>query len=111
MSDAIQITRKNYWQVNGNNHSTEVEAFQDAANQALIAPGTTVQVQPPAYEVVYTAPAAQQPPPVSPPPPPPVSPPPPPPPSGPPPTTGAEPAIGAPVGSQAEWDAMKPKDA
>jgi hypothetical protein len=103
MSDAIQITRKNYWQVNGTNHSTEVEAFQDAANQALAAPGTTVQVQPPAYEVVYTAPATQQPPP--------VSPPPPPPPSDPPPATGAEPAIGAPVATQEEWADMNPKDA
>lgn len=58
MTDALQITRKNYWQVNGNNHATEVEAFEDAANQAVVAPGTTVQVQPPAYVVTYTAPVA-----------------------------------------------------
>lgn len=110
MSGPIAITRKNYWQVNGYNHTTEVEAFQDAANQALAAPGTTVQVQPPAYEVVYTTPVSQPAPPVSPPPPPPpVSPPPPPPPPSP--ASGSEPAIGAPVATEEEWDAMNPKDA
>lgn len=93
----VAITRKNYWQVNGNDHATELEAFEDATNQALAAPGTIVQVQPPAYTVVYTAPAAPpaDPTPVSPPPPPPPPPvedPPPsdPPPTDPPPTDGTD---------------------
>jgi hypothetical protein len=75
MTDSIQITRKNYWQVNGTNHSSQEEAFQDAASQAVAMPGSIVQVQPPAYTVTYTAPVATQPPPVSPPPPPPSDPP------------------------------------
>lgn len=61
MTDALQITRKNYWQVNGNNHATEVEAFQDASNQAIASPGASVQVQPPAYDVTYTPAAVVQP--------------------------------------------------
>ena len=68
MTDAIQITRKNYWQVNGTNHASQEEAFQDAASQAVATPGSIVQVQPPAYTVTYTAPSATQPPPASPPP-------------------------------------------
>jgi len=104
----ISITRKNYWQVNGTNHSTEVEAFEDASNQAISAPGTIVQVHPPMYDVVYTTP-----PPVTDPPtsggdtPPPVTDP----PVITPPASTDVPAIGAPVGDQAAWDAMRPKDA
>lgn len=56
MTDALQITRKNFWQVNGANHTSSEEAFQDAASQAFASPGDVVQVQPPAYTVVYTAP-------------------------------------------------------
>lgn len=90
MSDSIQITRKNYWQVNGTNHTSQEEAFQDAASQAVAAPGSIIQVQPPAYTVQYTAPAL--PPPVDPPPadPPPSDPP----PSDPPPAAGTD-AVGA----------------
>ena len=113
MTNPIAITRKNYWQVNGTNHSTEVEAFEDASNQAIANPGAIVQVQPPMYDVVYTAPITAQPPVTPPPvdPPPTTTPPVTDPPVTTPPVSTSDPAIGAPVADQAAWDAMRPKDA
>jgi hypothetical protein len=118
-------------------HSQEKEALEDAANRLLTYPGIGQVAQLSYTETtdwithddgsvsgtnygnsvkwsanalaafaMWTA-AQEQPPPTSPPP----SQPPSPPPQPQPPVTGAEPAVGAPVGTQDEWDAMKPTDA
>jgi hypothetical protein len=60
VTDSIQTTQKGYWVVGTNNHSSQMEAFQDAGSQAVASPGTVITVQPPAFEVVYTQPAPPQ---------------------------------------------------
>jgi hypothetical protein len=54
-SAKVQITRIGRWVVDGGTaHNEEKDALEEASNLALMHPGTSVAIQPPAYTVVAT---------------------------------------------------------